>query len=111
MVNKEGEQMAYERFTNSDNELVLGITEELRDYEQMDEVDAELATLGYKKDEDYYWGIAGGDDLPHAFIVTSDKLKQDEAALDLLSDYEGMSVYDEEYTQYDEEEDEEDEEN
>jgi hypothetical protein len=85
--------MAYERFTNNANELVIGITDELRDEETMEELDAEFAALGYKRDEDYEWGIAGGDDLPHCFLVFSEKLKQDEKALDILCDYEGAGCY------------------
>jgi hypothetical protein len=98
--------MAYARFTNSHNELILGITDELSDEETMDELDAEFAALGYKKDEDYNWGIAGGDDLPHCFIVISDKLKQDEKALNILCFYEGAGCYWD-----DDEEEDEDEEN
>jgi len=97
--------MAYERFTNSYNELILGITDELSDQETMDELDAELAALGYQKDEDYNWGIAGGDDLPHCFIVISDKLKQDEKALKILCFYEGASCYDDDNSAGDDDED------
>jgi hypothetical protein len=108
MVDNRRKQVAYERFTNNHNELILGITDELRDEETMEELDAEFAALGYKRDEDYEWGIAGGDDLPHCFIITSEKLKQDEKALNILSFYEGASCYDNDDSEG-EEEDEEDE--
>jgi hypothetical protein len=84
----------YKRFIDSDNNLIIGITNDLSEYEQMDEVDAEFAKRGYTKDVDYEWGIAGGDDLPHCFIVMSERLKNDLEALDvILDDYEGKSCY------------------
>jgi hypothetical protein len=42
----------YKRFIDSDNNLIIGITNDLSEYEQMDEVDAEFAKRGYTKDVD-----------------------------------------------------------
>jgi hypothetical protein len=78
-----------------DKELVLGITDALDDESMMVEFDAQFKALGYLVDEDYYWAIAMGDDLPHAFMVKSQRLQRDEEALKILEDVEGSSCYDE----------------